>query len=115
MLLMTGVTAGAHAQLASATPADGSVIASAPSNIVLNFSEAARLTVAWIRRDSEPKRKLGQLPTTPARQVSIPVPQLTPGTYEVEWRVVSDDGHVMAGNLHFTLSPGPTASQPAHP
>jgi methionine-rich copper-binding protein CopC len=29
---------------------------------------------------------------------------LTPGTYSVNWRVVSDDGHIMAGALHFTLA-----------
>jgi methionine-rich copper-binding protein CopC len=114
-LLMSAVTAGAHAHLHSAIPADGSVITSAPSNIVLNFSEPARLTVAWLRKDSEPKRKLEPLPTQPAQQVSIPVPHLTPGRYEVDWRVLSDDGHVMAGALHFTLSQEAAASQPTHP
>jgi methionine-rich copper-binding protein CopC len=114
-LLMTAVNAGAHAHLRSSVPADGSVMSSAPSDIVLNFSEPARLTAAWIRKDSESRRKLEPLPTKPAQQVSIPVPHLTPGSYEVDWRVLSDDGHVMAGTLHFTLSQEAAASQPTHP
>jgi methionine-rich copper-binding protein CopC len=44
------------------------------------------------------------LPTTAAQQVTVPLPPLTPGAYLVAWRVISDDGHVMAGVLHFTLS-----------
>jgi methionine-rich copper-binding protein CopC len=115
VLLVTGAIAGAHAHLHSAIPAEGSVMTAAPASIVLNFSEAARVTTAWITKDSEPKQKLGPLPSQPAQKISIPLPQLAPGRYEVEWRVLSDDGHVMPGKLHFTLSPGPTTSQPTHP
>jgi methionine-rich copper-binding protein CopC len=70
----------------------------------LNFSEAARLTVLSIQKDSEPKQDLKPLPTAAAQQISIPLPALTPGTYSVSWRAVSDDGHVMPGTLHCTLA-----------
>jgi methionine-rich copper-binding protein CopC len=103
-LLIFGATAGAHAHLQKASPADNSVITAAPSNLVLNFSETARLTVLSIQKDKEPKQDLKPLPTTAARQIAVPLPPLTPGTYSVSWRAVSDDGHVMPGSLHFTLA-----------
>ena len=55
----------------------------------------------------------GTLPTVAAQQVSVPLPQLTPGTYTVSWRAVSDDGHVMPGTLHFTLGADHATDRPA--
>jgi methionine-rich copper-binding protein CopC len=113
VLVMFGVTANAHAHLQKSSPADNSVITASPSNLVLNFSEAARLTALSIQRDEEPKQNLKPLPTTAAQQISVPLPPLTPGTYSVNWRVVSDDGHVMAGALHFTLAADRATDHPA--
>jgi len=103
-LITIAVTASAHAHLQKSSPADGSVITTSPANLVLNFSEAARLTALSIQKGSEPEQKLKPLPTTAAQQISVPLPALTPGTYSVSWRVVSDDGHMMSGALHFTLA-----------
>jgi methionine-rich copper-binding protein CopC len=112
-LVTFAVTVSAHAHLQKSSPADGSVVTTSPSNLVLNFSEAARATALSIQKGDEPKQNLKPLPTTAAQQISIPLPLLTPGSYEVSWRVVSDDGHVMSGALHFTLAPAHTADQPA--
>ena len=113
VLVMFGVTAHAHAHLQKSTPADNSVIAASPSNLVLNFSEAARLTALSIQKGSESPQNLKPLPTTAAQQISVPLPPLTPGTYSVSWRVLSDDGHVMAGALHFTLTADSATDHPA--
>jgi len=112
-LLMFGVAASAHAHLQKSSPADNSVITASPPNLVLNFSEAARLTVLSIQKGSEPKQDLKPLPSAAAQQVSVPLPQLTPGTYTVRWRAVSDDGHVMPGTLHFTLGADHATDRPA--
>ena len=112
-LVAIGATANAHAHLQKSSPADNSVITTSPSNLVLNFSEAARLTGLSIQKGEEPKQDLKPLPTTAAQQVSIPLPPLTPGTYSVNWRVVSDDGHVMGGALHFTLTADHATDHPA--
>jgi len=108
-----GVTASAHAHLQRASPADGSVVTTSPSRLVLNFSEAARLTAAAIQKGDQPRQNLKPLPATAARQISVPLPRLTPGSYSVSWRVVSADGHVMSGTLRFTLAPGRAPEQPA--
>jgi methionine-rich copper-binding protein CopC len=111
-LLMFGVATSAHAHLQKSSPADNSVITTSPSNLVLNLSEPARLTALSIQKGSEPKQDIKPLPTAAAPQVSVPLPQLTPGTYTVSWRAASDDGHVMPGTLHFTLAAGHTTDQP---
>jgi methionine-rich copper-binding protein CopC len=103
-LVAFGVTAHAHAHLQKSSPADSSVITTSPPTLELHFSEAARLTALSIQKGEEPKQNLAPLPTAAAQQVNVPLPPLTPGTYLVVWRVISDDGHVMAGALHFTLA-----------
>ena len=108
-----GVTASAHAHLQKASPADGSVVTMSPSRIVLNFSQPARLTAASIQKGDEPRQSLKPLPAAAARQISVPLPQLTPASYSVTWRVVSEDGHVMSGTLRFTLAPDRAADHPA--
>ena len=113
-LVTFAVTAGAHAHLHKASPADGSVVTTSPSNIVLTFSEAANLTALSIQKGKEAAQKLKPLPADPAAQISVPLPQLTPGTYSVTWRVVSDDGHVMSGTLHFTLADHPSDHPAQH-
>jgi copper resistance protein C len=112
-LVAFGVTATAHAHLQKSSPVDNSVITASPSDLVLNFSEAARLTALSIQKDSESPQKVKPLPTTAAQQISVPLPPLTPGTYSVNWRVVSDDGHMMSGALHFTLAADRATDHPA--
>jgi methionine-rich copper-binding protein CopC len=112
-LVVLTQTANAHAHLQKSTPADNSTIMASPPSLVLNFSEAARLTALSIQRGEEPKRDLKPLPTAAAQQLSIPLPPLTPGSYSVSWRVLSDDGHVMGGALHFTLTADHAADRPA--
>jgi methionine-rich copper-binding protein CopC len=112
-LVTLSVTASAHAHLQKASPAEGSVITTSPSSLVLDFSEAVRLTALSIQKGDEIKRALKARPTTPAQQISIPLPQLTPGAYAVSWRVVGDDGHVISGALHFTLAPDHAAGHSA--
>ena len=112
-LITIAVTASAHAHLQKSSPADNSVISTPPPDLVLNFSEAARLTALSIQKDNEPQQKLKPPSAAAAQQISVPLPQLTPGTYSVSWHVLSDDGHVMSGTLHFTLAPEHATEHPA--
>jgi methionine-rich copper-binding protein CopC len=98
------MSAEAHAHLRGATPAPGSVVAAAPSRIVLDFSEAARLTAAWISRNDGTREKLGPLPQQASAEIAVPLPALAPGQYVISWRVVGDDGHIVPGQLRFTVA-----------
>lgn len=110
-----GDAASAHAHLQKSSPAEGSIVTTSPAQVVLEFSKPVRLTALSITKGDEPKQALKPLPTTDAPRVAMPLPALTPGTYSLTWRVLSDDGHMMAGTLHFTVAaeraPPPPAAQ----
>jgi methionine-rich copper-binding protein CopC len=93
----------AHAHLEKASPADGSVISSPPREVVLEFSERAQLATLWIAREGASRRKLAPLPQEPQQRIVVPLPRLAPGTYMLSWRVVGADGHVVPGQIRFTL------------
>lgn len=97
--------AHAHTHLQSAAPADGSTIAGSPSAISLKFSEPTRVTVLMLQKGNEsPEQKLGPLPATAQKELSVNAPKLDPGAYTVKWRAVGEDNHVMSGVLRFTVS-----------
>jgi methionine-rich copper-binding protein CopC len=105
LLALVGL-AHAHAHLRSSAPADASTVSAPPRSIVLNFSEAALVTAATIQKEGAAARKLGPLPGKASLQVSFALPALVPGTYEVSWRALSADGHIMSGRIHFTIAAG---------
>jgi methionine-rich copper-binding protein CopC len=105
LLLSLAATAVlAHAHLKKAVPVDGGVLSATPGNVVLTFSEPARLTACWLQKGAGLKQKITGLATAPAQEISVPVPQMEAGSYVLSWRVVGDDGHVLPGQIHFTVS-----------
>lgn len=109
-LLLTGMVAAtlacpafAHTHLKSAVPAEGSTVASAPTEFVLTFTEAARLTALTVQKEGGPELKIALPPTVAAAQARIPAPKLDSGRYTLNWRVVGSDGHVVNGKVAFTV------------
>ena len=108
-LALLPVPALAHAHLAAATPADGSVLTVPPSLFLLKFSEEAHLTALSLRREGESKaQKIAPLPTAASKSFSIPAPKLSAGSFSLTYRVVAaDDNHLSTGTIRFRLSPAP--------
>jgi len=115
-LVALAATAQAHTHLKSAVPAEGSTVTASPEHIALVFSESARVTALTLQKDGEQEQKLAPLPTEASAQITVPIPKLAPGKYQVSWRVVSGDNHIMSGKLHFTVaSAAPNkAAMPEH-
>jgi methionine-rich copper-binding protein CopC len=106
-LLASMTVAQAHAHLRESIPASGSVVTTPPSQVVLRFSESARLTAAWIARNDAARQRLRRLPPTTAVEATLPMPALASGRYVVSWRALSADGHVVPGQIQFTVrAPG---------
>jgi Cu/Ag efflux protein CusF len=99
------LTALAHASLDQSSPTDGSVVPTAPSRIVLRFSESAHLTAIGIQRqDGQDAGPIGPPPRTAGTQFVLPAPKLAAGIYTVRYRVLAvDDGHISAGKIIFTV------------
>jgi|HubBroStandDraft_5_1064220.scaffolds.fasta_scaffold127695_2 methionine-rich copper-binding protein CopC len=103
-LLVGSGGAFAHAHLNSSTPAAGAQLTVAPQTLTLEFSEAAQLTALSLARAGAAPLKL-TAPSAPASRIRIALPALTPGTWTVHFRALSADGHLVPGELSFTLAP----------
>jgi methionine-rich copper-binding protein CopC len=96
--------AGAHAHLHVSVPANHSTVSEAPKQISLQFNEPVQLTSVTIQKGDGSATKLGPLPDAAAKDFTLAVPALEAGNYIVKWRVVSDDGHIMADKLLFSVA-----------
>lgn len=100
---LIATSAGAHAVLLSATPAAGSTLGSMPSRVELSFTEpVAAMAFRLLQPDSSTTALEGR---AVGSKLSIDLPPVAqPGTYFVEWHVVSADGHPVAGTLALSLN-----------
>jgi copper transport protein len=116
LVLLLGGTgaAAAHAVLLSATPADGSVLATAPSEMRLVFNEPISV-VATQLLDRSGRSLLGPQDVRAAdNEILIRLPaNLGDGIYLVSYRIVSLDSHVVGGSVVFTVG-APNAGAPAY-
>ncbi len=93
----------AHTELSSSTPTDEAVLDQAPEELLLTFSEALRLTAVVIEHESD-SRALDVTSMEPATDFAVALPDLAPGEYVVEWRALSEDAHVISGEIRFTIA-----------
>ncbi|GAA4733583.1 copper resistance protein CopC [Modestobacter marinus] len=119
LLVLSGGTALAHTGLQSSTPADGETLTAAPGTVTLTFSSAVTSEFAQIAVTSPDGESVtsGEV-TIDGAVVSQPVSTRGDGAYIVAYRVVSDDGHPVSGQLTFTLTGtggAATESAPAEP
>ena len=101
----------AHASLLSAQPADGAVLAEAPTELVLTFNEpVSPLAVLLVGLDgaSRPLDTVSAIGN--ALRIALPADQGA-GTHVISWRAISADGHPIAGTTSFSL--GAASAQPA--
>jgi len=97
-----------HATLLSSEPAKGSTVEASPARIYLVFSEEVEPSLGGIRLVGPGGRTVALKTTADPRNVSALVgPVATPleaGTWRVEWRIVSEDGHPIDGTFTFVLA-----------
>jgi copper transport protein len=101
----------AHASLVKAEPADGAVIVQAPPALKLTFNEpVAPLVMRLIGPGGEPIA-LGDVTAENTTVTIAAPPALQRGTHVLSWRVISADGHPVAGALIFSI--GAPSARPA--
>lgn len=102
-LLWLSVAAEAHASLVGSTPADGTVVASAPASYVLQFNEpVSPLKLTLVQPDGNTLSLDGF--ELKDRTLEIVAPSgLGSGTHVLSWRVVSEDGHPIGGSVVFSI------------
>lgn len=105
--------ASAHDRLVSTTPTSGSSV-TAPSTVQLRFAETVETTGTRIEVKDPRKRVVSSGLRVAGDVVSVRLAQpTTAGTYQVTWRITSDDGHPVTGRFTFRAAPAAGASATA--
>jgi methionine-rich copper-binding protein CopC len=103
--LLLGGPADAHAKLRSTVPAADAQLTAAPQTLILTFNEDVRLAVLTLSSSGKEIPLNLDRSAAAAPQVSIPLPPLAAGKYQVQWSALSpDDGHVVKGSYSFTIN-----------
>jgi copper transport protein len=109
-------SAWAHATLLRVTPQNGIVLATPPTAVRLVFDDGVRVGsgIKAVRNDGAASVLAGKARVVGGRTLVVPLRHGLPdGDYTVLWRVVSDDGHTIAGVTVFGVGAGrppPTAA-----
>ncbi len=107
-LLLTCAPALAHANLVGASPPPGGEVSKPPERVELRFTEPVDAEFdpvvvrngGGVRVDKEDAR----VDPEDARVVLAGLEKLSGGSYTVEWRVTSIDGHVVEGRFAFLVA-----------
>ncbi|QZN87053.1 copper resistance protein CopC [Cellulomonas sp. C5510] len=98
--------AWAHSGLIETDPADGASVEVAPVQVVLTFNEAPQPlgTLVQVLGPDGADISDGQAVITDT-QIAQPLAEVRPtGTYTVQWRMTSADGHPLSGQFAFTAT-----------
>jgi copper resistance protein C len=106
MLVLTAPAAGyAHAMLDHAEPRVGNTVATAPRELKLWFTQKLEQAFSTIEvTDGSGQRVDSGKPRINGNEMAVSVKTLGPGTYRVNWRVLSVDTHTSEGNFSFSVS-----------
>jgi methionine-rich copper-binding protein CopC len=95
----------AHSELTQSTIADGSEIATAPESLSMTFSEPVALAGVALANAVGAELSVGfEASPAPAATFTVGLPPLAPGVYELTWRALGDDGHVMTDTIDFAVT-----------
>ena len=99
-----------HSPLKSVDPIDKAVLTEAPTEYKMIFKSPAKLIKFEILKQAEEKDKNPsplKLNYKPSKlwyeSHVVKLPNITNGSYEVRWRAMGEDGHVLKGTLSFEV------------
>jgi hypothetical protein len=102
-LLLAPALAFGHASKTETTPSDGATLSSAPQTLELAFDSPVRVTTVALTDAAGERYEVDYSRGQPVTAFTATPADLPPGTYTVEWRGLSDDGHPTSGSFSFTI------------
>ncbi|WP_043931822.1 copper resistance CopC family protein [Bacillus sp. EB01] len=112
MVMMLPTIASAHTQLESSTPESGQVVKENLNQIVLNFGgEVESLSTMTLVKDGQevPFESIEPQGTQMIGTVADP---LATGSYIIQWKIVGEDGHIITGEIPFTVQVEQAVEEP---
>src|SRR4029450_10047652 len=109
--LCIATAAWAHPTLLSSDPADGSVLTQPPKMVQLHFNESVAPSVTGVIDAAGKAREVATRAVGQSVLIVLP-DDLPQGTQIVSYRVVSQDGHPVAGSMGFSIGAVTGAAPP---
>ncbi|MEU7172885.1 copper resistance CopC family protein [Micromonospora tulbaghiae] len=112
--LLPAAPAAAHNSLTGSDPRDGARLAAAPERIELRFLATPKEATTEVTvTGPDNVAAAGGAPTFAGKRVTVPFRPGAAGLYIVTYRLASDDGHPVKGEIRFTLTTGTPAESPS--
>ncbi|MCZ7476841.1 MULTISPECIES: copper resistance CopC family protein [unclassified Micromonospora] len=112
--LLPAAPAAAHNSLTGSDPRDGARLAAAPERIELRFLATPKEATTEVTvTGPDNVAATGGAPTFSGKRVIVPFRPGAAGLYIVTYRLASDDGHPIKGEVRFTLTTGTPAESPS--
>ena len=101
---LQALPAAAHSPLVSSSPADGDVLETAPQAIEMKFRGTTRLVrLALTGAQSGEVTLSDEHLMVEKHRHTVLLPAIAADEYEVRWRALSADGHLVKGSFSFTV------------
>ena len=108
-LFLSCTPALAHATLTEAYPADGAALSESPEQVQLLFNEPIEAEFDPLKVYDQGSDRVDEdnarVSPNNARLLVVDLEELPEGSYTVEWRVTSADGHPVSGTQEFVVDP----------
>ena len=93
-----------HSPLDGTTPTNEAIVSKMPTKVLMDFKGDIRLTRVILTHagTSVVNMELGEQKTF-TQEFTLPMQDMGPGTYVVEWRGLGADGHALNGTFNFTV------------
>jgi methionine-rich copper-binding protein CopC len=104
VIAIWATTALAHFPLKGTIPANEAIVSEVPAEVLMDFKGNIRLTRVTSSHDGSRAINMnlaGQKTFT--QEFTLPMEDMGPGTYVVEWRGLGADGHALNGKFSFTV------------
>ena len=109
LLIAEPIQAEAHTFLIASSPAAGQRLLVSPQALQLDFAQpvvvgGSQVVIQTSSRKSIPTGALQR--SANGTLITVQLPRLPSGTYEVTWQALSEDGHVSTGDFVFAIGSG---------
>lgn len=104
LILLFGVNVFAHSHIEESTPKNGEVITEPLKNITLSFETAIEPTSSFTLSDANGTEvSLPEVTINGNQLIANAETVLTNGAYTIHWKIIGADGHLLEGDIPFTV------------